>query len=218
MDLQFLEQETEIQLCWTDVGLRMLTHYNGWSKHLEGWCLLSCCSGKCPSDLCPESPNSAAIKLAGMWKNEMVQATVGTSVFPIITTTVAQWVSSDWLNCSLVFSFFGYSKLCFMSTVFCRPLANVIATQEERPTEWSRVICLKQGDGEMYVIFGWWRCFCLGFMLWIFQCVTDQCFWSNVFLQVFCNVCRQLAYSVTLWRRGAYFSTWHREIGYFLIF
>lgn len=74
MDLQFLEQETEIQLCWTEVGLRMLTHYNGWSKHLEGWCLLSCCSGKCPSDLCPESPNSAAIKLAGMWKNEMVQA------------------------------------------------------------------------------------------------------------------------------------------------
>lgn len=124
MDLQFLEQETEIQLCWTDVGLRMLTHYNGWSKHLEGWCLLSCCSGKCPSDLCPESPNSAAIKLAGMWKNEMVQATVGTSVFPIITTTVAQWV--------------------------------------------------------------------------------------------FCNVCRQLAYSVTLWRRGAYFSTWHREIGYLI--
>jgi hypothetical protein len=63
-------------------------------------------------------------------KNEMVQATVGTSVFLIITTAVAQWVSSDWLNCSLVFSFFGYSKLCFMSTVFCRPSANVIATQE----------------------------------------------------------------------------------------
>jgi hypothetical protein len=147
-------------------------------------------------------------------KNEMVQATVGTSVFPIITTTVAQWVSSDWLNCSLVFSFFGYSNLCFMSTVFCRPFANVIATQEERPTEKSRVGCLKQGHGEMYVIFGWWRCFCLGFMLGIFQCVTDQCFWSNVFLQVFCNVCRQLAFSVTLWWRGAYSSTWHKEIGY----
>jgi hypothetical protein len=42
-----------------------------------------------------------------------------------------------------------------MSTVFCRPFANVIATQEERPTEWSRVVCLKQGDGEINVCDIW---------------------------------------------------------------